>query len=92
MMTIVNTGAGPLTITAATTQGCTQFTVNPPLNLPKTLNECDTTDFSVIYSPPQPADPHALSLPVGSVTTEQCHVILTTNAGTKELALSGSIQ
>jgi hypothetical protein len=81
---VVNTGNGPLMITAVTETaaggtGCARFTVSTG-GLPATLNQCDIFPINASYNAPTVPTP----------VPDQCNVTLTTNAGTRTLTLIGS--
>ncbi len=79
-VTIVNTGASALSITSVTPSGagCAQFNLNLPG--PQSLATCDVAPVIVRYN--------------GTTTpsSSQCTITIVTNAGTKNLQLSGTSQ
>jgi len=81
---IVNTGTAPLTINSVTTTdvsagGCSHFTFSLPFT-PSTLNQCEAAPIIVRYN--------------GQTTpaTDQCRITLDTNAGIKNLNVTGTSQ
>ncbi len=78
-VTVVNTGAAPLTISSVTTAGCSNFNLGYTLP-PVSLNTCDIFPIIAVYK--------------GTTTpgTDSCTVTLNTNAGVKTLSLLGTSQ
>ena len=82
----VNTGSGPLTITAVTQTpaggtGCTRFNVVTGAT-PATLAQCDTFPIIASYNAPTTPTP----------VPDQCQVTLMTNVGNRTLTLIGTSQ
>lgn len=82
----VNTGSGPLTITAVTQTpaggtGCTRFNVVTGAT-PATLAQCDTFPIIASYNAPTTPTP----------VPDQCQVTLITNVGNRTLTLIGTSQ
>ncbi len=81
-ITLVNSGAGPLTISSIDVPpGCVNFTVSAPTVPPsRILNECDSLPIVVIYN--------------GTITSgsQTCTITVTTDAGVRTFTLLGTSQ
>ena len=81
---IVNTGTAPLTINSVTAtdvsvNGCSRFTLSLPFT-PSTLNQCEASPIIARYNGQTMA------------ATDQCRLTIDTNAGIKNLNLTGTSQ
>lgn len=88
---VTNAGSGTLIVQSVNTSGpgCGSFTVQPtsssqPSAFPSNLASCDVFPIVAQFTP----------APVNQVSgfTAQCTVVITTNAGSRNLSLSGTVQ
>lgn len=88
-MLLVDTGAGALTVSSATTTcSATNWSISLPAS-GTSLNECDSVPVIATY---KPAQPPAASTTNPNTTADVCTVTLSTNAGTKTINLIGQVQ